>query len=62
MLKPRELVVVGRKILIELVRECSAVDQRREVRGDERRELGRVAEVRGDVGEVLDDVRVIALA
>ena len=31
------------------------------MRGDLGRQLGRVAEVRRDVGEVLDDVRVVAL-
>src|SRR2546423_15424087 len=32
------------------------------MRGDERRKLRGVTEIRWDVGEVLDDVRVIALA
>src|SRR5439155_520555 len=60
-LKIRELVRLVGEIAVELQREGRAVDERAEVCRDRRRELGRVAEVRRNVGEVLDDVRVIAL-
>src|SRR5439155_15036570 len=60
-LESGQVVVVGRDVVIELVREGRAVDERRKVRRDRGRQLRGVAEVRRDVGEILDDVRVVAL-
>src|SRR2546425_1428569 len=56
-----EVVAAVRERGVELGGKWRAIDERREVGRDRRRELVRVAEVRGDVGEVLDDVRVVAL-
>ena len=59
-----EVPIVHRPVGLapEVDRGHRSVDQRCEVRSDRRRELGGVAEVRRDVGEVLDRVRVISLA
>src|SRR2546425_4691431 len=56
-----EVVVAVRERGVELGGKWRAIDERREVGRERRRELVGVAEVRGDVGEVLDDVRVVAL-
>jgi len=61
-LESRGLVLIGREIVIEPIRKRRSVNERREMRGDQRRKPRCVAEVRRDVGEVLDDVRMVALA
>src|SRR5687767_12415794 len=59
-----EELIVHRPVRLapEVDRGRGPIDERCEVRSDRRRELGGVAEGRRDVGEVLDRVRVIALA
>src|SRR6266545_2635666 len=65
-LEVRELEIRRRDRPVRSVREVvwkgRAVDERREVRADRRRELARVAEVRRDVGEVLHRIRMVALS
>src|SRR5438094_4022597 len=61
-LKARELVFAGRECSVEVIREWRPIDERREVRRDQRRQLRCVAKVRGDVSEKLHDVRVVPLA
>src|SRR6266850_523106 len=64
-LECRELDIIARDGPVrprrEVVGQRRAIDERREVRADRRRQLARVAEVRGDVGEVLDRIGVVAL-
>src|SRR6266850_1453135 len=64
-LECRELDIIPRDGPVrprrEVVGQRRAIDERREVRADRRRQLARVAEVRGDVGEVLDRIGMVAL-